>query len=121
MYDEISNLRKQVETLKQIIEYDDDEIFELPTSPNEIIEYFDIQDILDGAEYSDDILRARGIKSKIDGELSHFAKFIDLSKTHHSYVVERFNRILIWLGFEPKKIEIIPTEDRKSREVWSIK
>lgn len=116
---QIQDLARENKTLRQLLKYEDIDLH-LPISPNEIIEYFDIQDILDGAEYSDPILRERGIKSKIDGELSHFAKFIDLSQTHHSYVVTRFNRILKWLGFEPEKIKIIPTENKKSIEIWSV-
>lgn len=117
------DLMAENQILKSLLEYegyDEIDFQELPLNRSQIIEYFDIQDILDGAEYSDTILRERGIKSKMDENIDHFAKFIDLSNTHHSYVVERFNRILIWLGFEPKKIKIIPTEDGKSREIWSV-
>ncbi|WP_242039868.1 hypothetical protein [Anabaena sphaerica] len=117
------DLMAENQILKSLLEYegyDEIDFQELPLNRSQIIKYFDIQDILDGAEYSDEILRARGIKSKMDENIDHFAKFIDLSNTHHSYVVERFNRILIWLGFEPEKIKIIPTEDGKSREIWSV-
>ncbi len=117
------DLMTENQILKSLLEYegyDEIDFQELPLNRSQVITYFDIQDILDGTEYSDPILRERGIKSKMDENISHFAKFIDLTKTHHSYVVERFNRILIWLGYEPEKIKIIPTENKKSIQIWSV-
>ncbi|MFM6051415.1 MAG: hypothetical protein ACKPA7_07175, partial [Sphaerospermopsis kisseleviana] len=77
------DLMTENQILKSLLEYegyDEIDFQELPLNRSQVITYFDIQDILDGTEYSDPILRERGIKSKMDENISHFAKFIDLTK-----------------------------------------
>lgn len=118
---QIDDLRSENQILKSWLEYEGyDEIdFEkLPLNRSQVIKFFDIQDILDGAEYSDPILRERGIKSKMDGDIDHFGKFIDLSKTHHTDVMERFNRILNWLGYDCEKLYCRSSAD--GGDVWRV-
>ena len=76
---------------------------QLPKSPEDVINFLGIEDILDGEGYWQEQLEIKGIDTKIKDNFEYFKSLGTEFKGVKDTAVSRFNRVLSWLGYKGTK------------------
>ncbi|MBD2694850.1 hypothetical protein [Anabaena catenula] len=93
-----------------------------PVTNQDIIEFLGIADIVNGAEYWQELIIDRGIDLKILDNANYLESKLNIKITK-GYVIARFNSILEALGFKSDKVKPnkqVKTKEGKRQDVYII-